>query len=573
MAEVTIFRSEMDSDLRAIGYDGPMVPHALVLPTNGSPPNQVLVVRGAVDTLPTVMADGSTALATAIPCGAPPGPNDPFPGVPAIARCDACPDRIVVIGADVSLAWIRPSDDRYDNAQVIGGTFGFLTHGDIHPMPVGGLRQDMICQSQTCSLGATCSGIRLCYQGRLGACIVTRGAAASGGVEICDGLDNDCDTRVDENSASICDDGISCTVDLCLGGSCNNIPRASFCGTVLGPDGTACTTNVCTNAAGETNSRLLVSAADIALATPTPGLPGCSVALGHSWCTNTWDSCGCNGPEQCFPGTGTAANPSGCGPVAGSTPASRTPCDPGSFCAVQALCCEPDSTFCRIDRAIATLPGGAAVLAQRNTVCRLPGGGLGSAPAAPTIGIPALPVQCSFTSPASVPNCVDLNPCTVDGCDEAIGCLIPTSAPNATRRPAESLGFGISGPNGNAEFATGCADAMCNGAGTCVADPASFGNYPADTNTNICYSEFTEDLCGRWRCNGAGACGPFQRTDLPPGDTTLECGFRPRGSPPDTDCLHDGCVNGACVADFADSRLCPRPPGCSAPFVCSLFPV
>jgi len=570
-ARVTIFRSAIDSDLRAIGYDGPMVPHALVLATNGSPPNQVLVVRGAVDTLPTVMADGSTGGATAIACGAPSGPNDPLPGAPASVRCDVYPDRIIVVGADVSLVWIRPSDDRYDNAQVIDGTFGFPTRGDISPMPVGGLRQDMICQSQPCSLGATCTGIRLCYQGRLGACIVTRGAAASGGVEICDGLDNDCDTRVDENSAAICDDGISCTWDVCSSTTrtCLNQPFASLCGTALGPDGTACTTDVCTNAAGGTNSRLFVSAADIALATPTPGRLGCSVAVGHSWCTNTWDSCGCNGPEQCFPGTGAPGNRSGCGPVTGSTPASLTPCDPGSFCAVEALCCEPDSSFCRIDFAIAALPGGAAVLAQRDGVCRLPGGGASFAPAAPAIGIGALPVQCSPTGPP-VPNCVDLNPCTTNVCNEAVGCLPPTFAPNATTRPAESLGFGISGPNCNAEFVAGCSDSMCNGFGTCVANPASLGSYPAGTNTNICFAGLTDDFCGRYACNGGGACAITQCAGLAPGDTTPACGGRPRGSPPDTDCVHDGCVNGACVADFPDSRLCPRPPGCSAQFTCDL---
>lgn len=112
----------------------------------------------------------------------------------------------------------------------------------------------------------------------------------------------------------------------------------------------------------------------------------------------------------------------------------------------------------------------------------------------------------------------------------------------------------------------GCANAMCNGA--CVPNPASFSLYPEGTNSPVCFAGLTPDQCGQYSCDGAGGCNFGQRPDLPTGGTTPSCGGRPRGSPPDTDCVHDGCVAGSCVRDYPDSRLCARPSGC-LPWTCS----
>ena len=154
-------------------------------------------------------------------------------------------------------------------------------------------------------------------------------------------------------------------------------------------------------------------------------------------------------------------------------------------------------------------------------------------------------------------------------------------------RPAESISTplgSVSGPScvGETPFPFGCANMVCGGTvidtggavpgrpGVCGEQPASFGLYPVGTNTASCTPEPTPDLCGVYQCNGAGRCLPAQRPGLPPGGRTTECGFLPRDAPPETDCIHDGCVNGACVRDYADSSMCSRPgdAGCLNPWVC-----
>lgn len=65
--------------------------------------------------------------------------------------------------------------------------------------------------------------------GILGGCTVT-----NGGVEICDGLDNDCNATVDDGGAALCDLGLCETIEVCNGaGGCESLPdpNAGSCGT------------------------------------------------------------------------------------------------------------------------------------------------------------------------------------------------------------------------------------------------------------------------------------------------------------------------------------------------------
>lgn len=61
--------------------------------------------------------------------------------------------------------------------------------------------------------------------------------------EVCDGVDNDCDTNVDEEDLPLCNDNNACTVDACLGGSCSNTSADD--GTFCDLDSDFCTDDLC----------------------------------------------------------------------------------------------------------------------------------------------------------------------------------------------------------------------------------------------------------------------------------------------------------------------------------------
>ncbi len=71
-----------------------------------------------------------------------------------------------------------------------------------------------------------------------------------GGVEVCDGKDNDCDGQSDEG---LCEDGVACTVDLCdaVTKNCIHAPNDSLC-----DDGNGCTRDFCSATEGCLNEAL-----------------------------------------------------------------------------------------------------------------------------------------------------------------------------------------------------------------------------------------------------------------------------------------------------------------------------
>jgi len=59
--------------------------------------------------------------------------------------------------------------------------------------------------------------------------------------EVCNGIDDNCDTVIDNGQAALCDDGNVCTTDVCGGAAgCNHIMNGLSCN-----DGNACTADVC----------------------------------------------------------------------------------------------------------------------------------------------------------------------------------------------------------------------------------------------------------------------------------------------------------------------------------------
>jgi hypothetical protein len=66
------------------------------------------------------------------------------------------------------------------------------------------------------------------YVGVGGDCNDASAASHPGAAEVCNGLDDDCDTVVDDGGNTLCDDGDACTADICApGGSCSLAPKTA----------------------------------------------------------------------------------------------------------------------------------------------------------------------------------------------------------------------------------------------------------------------------------------------------------------------------------------------------------
>jgi hypothetical protein len=81
----------------------------------------------------------------------------------------------------------------------------------------------------TCGLGICVHTIDNCLGGVPQTCNPLQGAAP----ETCNGLDDDCDGSVDEDGASLCNDGDVCTADACTSGECVHSGICGVSGAVL----------------------------------------------------------------------------------------------------------------------------------------------------------------------------------------------------------------------------------------------------------------------------------------------------------------------------------------------------
>ncbi len=321
--------------------------------------------------------------------------------------------------------------------------------------------------------GACRAGRRFCVAGRFGACVPVS-------LDVCNGVDDDCDERIDERGAVSCNDGIACTVDECVHGACVHSPFPLRCAAArLGGATTspACVNDMC-NGVG------VVSAGDAV----TPRDPnGCQQILSNTFCTHVWDQCQCNGIELCAPGPGSDAD-TGCVPGPRFTPGGgfNAACDAnGDPCDIDALCCEPNPASCRVFNALPAAAQSAVGLACNSL---------------PSFSAPGAFNPPCVTPPGfiPIPTCADDNVCTLDMCNPATGACSHTNFPLGTAGNPDEFGGPPLCTGDPVAPADSCYNLGCNGASptsTCAILPSS-GACHDDLHpcvVNACTGSFTVD--------------------------------------------------------------------------------
>jgi hypothetical protein len=358
------------------------------------------------------------------------------------------------------------------------------------------------------SAEGSCPGVRTCTETGLTAC-----SASTPEAETCNGLDDDCDGQVDEDtcddsnpctkdgcdadigcvsqplSGTPCDDGDNCSIgDACSEGAC--LGKAVIC-----QDGNPCTDDVCDPVAGCSfpNNSLPCSDSDPCTFGDTcqdgacaPGVlvtcedynpctvDGCSETSG---CTHQAvdgacdDGNPCTLSESCVDGKCVAAKPKDCND---GNPCTDDWCDPSAGCKHQ-----PNSAACSDDDPCTSGDTCAAGICQAGTAIA----------------------------------CDDSNPCTNDSCSPLLGCV-------------------------HAANSTPCDDQdPCTMTDTCVAGVCAGTGAANCDDGNLCTSDFCEPLIG---CSHAPNKVPCDDGD--PCTTTDACQF--------------GTCKGAGPLDCDDSNPC-----------------
>ena len=410
-------------------------------------------------------------------------------------------------GADCSATQVCPEDYQCTSATTVEG--GKVTQC----LPLSG---ECKCSAQAIALGLStpcylenewgrCDGLRVCSENGLGDC-----NAALPEEEICDGVDNDCNGKVDDVS---CDDGDACTSDLCdpasgcvhnvlTGTDCNDndvCTLADHCedGTCIGTlincdDGNPCTSDSCdpgggcvygfNNAPCDDNDPCTVN--DTCAQGNCSGFPVPCECQVDSDCIQFENGDLCDGTLTCD----TSQFPQVCAVIQESVIDCPEPDGADADC-LEAHC-HPLTAECSF------LPANEGKACSDLDAC--------------TISDACLEGTCL---PGPAANCNDGNPCTDDGCDSESGCfndpnLAPCNDGNVCTVDDQcALGSCVAGSVLSCDDGNSCTDDSCDLVAGCV-HAAKEG--PCDDG-NLCT---TGDHCvdgaclfdAMQQCNDANPC-------------------------------------------------------------------
>jgi hypothetical protein len=419
-----------------------------------------------------------------------------------------------------------------------------------------------------------------------------------------------------------CDDGFTCTDDVCAGGTCRHDPVSSRCDNGLFCDGTetcnpatgaagtgcatgtrvvcnddqACTTDTCTGTPGACTFAPVATPAPCTLPGPMGGSGTCGGGTCNAPVCNPGQCSQQNNASTCTTNTcvNNVCTPSSC---TGGTLCNGegtcveclddNGCDGDQVCGDGNTCVDP-APACNNSNCTGSNPLACTIKACVNDVCvdqnqcgdATPicnGAGLCTAP------VPVCsPANCSGTNPATCTakacvgnDCVDQNQCggATPICNGAGLC----TAPVAVCSPANCSGSNPATCTAKACVGNDCVDQnqcggatpICNGAGLCTAPVAvcspvnCSGSNPAACTAKACVGNdcVDQNQCGGATpiCNGAGVCGAPA-----PACNTTNC----TGSDP-VACTVRACVNDTCIDQdqCGNGTVCNGNGGCDVPMM------
>lgn len=380
-----------------------------------------------------------------------------------------------------------------------------------------------------CTMHEPCEETILCGDGReietvhlcdpFSGCLTEECYPAPGTIEdeVCNGLDDDCNGTIDGVATPDCDDGLSCTFDLCVEGECAPVPKDEVC-----------VTSGC--AKGQCNDDDFGGAEGEVVTTDD----GCVYLLDDDYCENVYDRCACNGQSTCSldPSKGDGSgceDPRPYNPVTGE---SQYPCESDENNCTAEACCEPDEDC----RWLEEMPEDEK--AAYDAICLFADRDTPSA-TGELVGCPGIQV--------GEEECDDGDPCKIYECNpDTGGCVIVGWADPG----AQVAGCGLDSNGAPVYGNAGCSTWECNGGGYCVQVPADL---PEGHPNLLCDGDPGQPqypTCYRYTCNGQ-FCDTVGYDALCPDDDNA-CSIPSCGVEPDPEADVWGCgwvVNPDCAPD------------------------